>query len=440
MAYQLERIARGDIKRLLITLPPRHLKSHCVSVAFVAWLLGQDPTNKIIAASYGSDLAEDFSLRTRKVMLAPWYRRIFPGAALDPKRVTLNEIHTTRHGYRLATSVGGPLTGKGGGVILIDDPLKAGDAYSEAARAKVIEWFTSTLLSRLDNPKTDKIVMVAQRLHVDDLPGYVLEQGGWVHLNLPAIAVREEQLHLADDVVWTRRRGHILQPERVGKAELDQLRRELGTHYFDSQYQQEPVAPEGNVVKLEWFGRFDRPPPRHGFETIIQSWDTATEIGEANDYSVCTTWGINGDGVYLIDVFRDRLVYPDLRKAVIRLQQKFGAALVILEHAGSGASLLHDLRSQGITWINSLKPGTDKVSRLAHQSAKIEAGLVLLPDDTPWLEDFEDEIMAFPRGKHDDQVDSMSQFLRALDYRPPCLWKSALYKSDRWMWAQTEED
>lgn len=427
IAYHLELVERRELQRLAIALPPRHLKSHCASVAFTAWVLGRDPTKRIIAASYSADLAQGFSLLTRKVMEQEWYREIFPGTIFDPKRNTLEEIRTTRNGFRMATSVGGPLTGKGGNILIVDDPLKAGESCSEALRAAARDWFRTTLLSRLDNPKRDAIVLVTQRLHVDDLFGLVIEQGGWTTLELPAIAIKDQEIPIADGKVWMRPAGDILQPERVGEAELEQLRKDLGSANFEAQYQQQPHPPKGNLVKLEWFKRCDELPQRDRYEAVFQSWDTAMVPGEGNDYSVCTTWGILGTRLYLLDVFREHLNYPDLRRAVIILQDEFQATIVVVEAAGSGIPLYQDLHGTCETWLYKIHPEGDKVSRLAHQSAKIEAGMVYLPETAPWLAAFESEVAVFPNGKHDDQVDSMTQFLRALDHRPLPLRSLSLY-------------
>jgi predicted phage terminase large subunit-like protein len=427
MAYHLELVERRELQRLAIALPPRHLKSHCASVAFSAWVLGRDPTKRIIAASYSADLAQGFSLLTRKVMAQEWYREIFPGTMFDPKRTTLEEIRTTLNGFRIATSVGGPLTGKGGNIVILDDPLKAGESCSEAARKSARDWFRTTLLSRLDNPKRDAIVLVTQRLHVDDLFGLVIEQGGWTTLELPAIATKNQEIPVADGKVWMRPAGDILQPERVGKAELEQLRKDLGSANFEAQYQQQPHPPKGNLVQLEWFERYDEPLQRDRYEAVFQSWDTAMVPGEGNDYSVCTTWGILGTRFYLLDVFREQLNYPDLRREVIRLQDESQATIVVVEAAGSGIPLYQDLHETRETWLFNIHPEGDKVSRLAHQSAKIEEGMVYLPKTAPWLAAFESEVAVFPNGKHDDQVDSMTQFLRALDHRPLPLLSLSLY-------------
>jgi predicted phage terminase large subunit-like protein len=429
ITHHLERVARGEIRRLVISVPPRHLKSLCASAAFPAWLLGRDPTTRIIAASYGTDLSQSFSLQTRRVMEADWYQRVFPGSRLDRARLTVDEFRTTRQGYRIATSVGGALTGRGGNLILIDDPLKAGEANSEAARETLWTWYQSTLSSRLDDPKTGAIVVIAQRLHQGDLIGRLIEQGGWQSLELPAIADKAQKIPIGTGVHWSRQPGELLHPERVGEAEIEQLKRELGTYNFEAQYQQRPVPPEGNLVKLRWFDRYYCPLPDHAYEAVVQSWDTAMVPGVANDYSVCTTWGIRARSLYLLDVFRGQLDYPSLRKKVIELRQKFKPTMVVVERAGSGISLYQDLWDPRDPWIFNQRAEGDKISRLAHQSAKIEAGRVRLPDAAPWLEAFESEIAAFPNGKHDDQVDSLTQFLCALDYRPWPIRDISMYRN-----------
>ena len=427
IAHHLELVERGDIRRLAIALPPRHTKSLCASVAFPAWVLGRNPSRRIVCASYSADLAQGFSLQTRRLMEDSQYRRIFPGTRFDPRRTNLEEIRTTRHGYRIATSVGGPLTGKGGNFLILDDPLKAEESRSEATRESTRAWFRSTVSSRLDNPKKDAMVLVSQRFHTEDLIGLMIEQGDCVILELPATATEAQEIPISDIAVWDRVPGDILQPSRVGKEELARLRRNLGTADFEAQYQQKPVVPGGNLIKLAWFKRYDEAPPLAQFEGIVESWDTAMVPGEGNDYSVCLTFGILGQRLYLLDVFREQLIYPDLYRAVVKLKNEYQATAVIIERAGSGVSLLQDLERAGAKWTISLNPKGDKVGRLAHQSAKIERGMVYLPKKAPYLSAFESELAAFPKSKNDDQVDALTQFLRALDYRPHLLRSLSYY-------------
>lgn len=418
ISHALERVERGEIKRLAIALPPRHLKSVITSICFTAWVLGRDPTRRIICASYGQSLSLDFSLKTRNIMQSDWYQQLFPATHLDKTKLTQDEIRTTAQGFRLATSVGGALTGKGGDILVVDDPLKADDSHAEGPREAVWNWFTSTLMTRLNDPKTGAVVVVSQRLHEDDLIGRLKEQGGWHILELPAIATIQHKVPIGDDLFWVREPEELLNPDWMGKAELDQIRKELGPSAFEAQYQQRPVPPGGNLFKLEWFSWYETKLPLHHFEAIVESWDTAAVPGETNDYSVCTVWGIKGKRLYLLDVFRKRLNYPSLKQATLALKEKYSASLVVVEAASSGHSLWQDLRNMKHTWIKSLGVEKGKVHRGSQQSAKIADGQVYLPKESPWLEKFVAEVAAFPNGKYDDQVDSMTLFLRALDHTP----------------------
>ena len=419
LAYNLEKVASGEIKRLIISLPPRHMKSIMASVAFPAWLLGRDPTRKIVAASYGTELSDMYSLQTRDIMQTSWYQRLFPAARLDKRHITVNKFDTLKKGYRIATTVGGALTGRGGNVIIVDDPMKAKDGSSQVLRDSLWDWYSGTLATRLNNPKTDAIVVIAQRLHEDDLIGRLLIKGGWNHLMLPGTAVQNEKIPIWNKVEWVRNVGDLLHPERIDDEVLAQLKRELGTYHYSAQIQQDPVPIDGNLVRKEWFITYDGIPTPGNFQSIVQSWDTAQVPGAGNDFSVCTTWGVLDGRHCLIDVYRGQLGYPALRKKVVELRNHWNANMVIVERANSGISLFQDLRNIGQTWIFSLgTEGMDKISRLAQQSAKIEQGLIALPQDASWLDLYLREMIGFPNATHDDQVDSTSQFLRSIDLKP----------------------
>ena len=415
LCYALERVERGEIRRLLVAMPPRHLKSHCVSVAFTAWALGRDPTRRIVCASHGADLARTFSLQARRLVEAPWHRVIFPALALDTRKASAEEFRTTRNGVRIATSVGGSLTGKGGGIVIVDDPLKAEDAPSEARRAEVHAWFSGTMSSRLDDPGRGAMVVVAQRLHEDDLIGRLAQTGDWEFLELPAIAPDDAEIPLSRELHWSRSRGEPLHPERLGEQELERIRRELGSAAFEAQYQQRPAPPGGNLIKTEWFGTVPDDLRSSDYEAIVQSWDTAAVPGETNDWCVCLTLGLRGMHVDLLDVHRAQHLYPDLLKRAMGLRQRWKPHLILVEKAMSGLSLLQELRRKGVTEADGPRPQGDKVSRMSSQSAKIERGEVRIPRAAPWRGSFLSEIAAFPNGKHDDQVDALSQALKVLD-------------------------
>jgi predicted phage terminase large subunit-like protein len=413
IVYQLMRVRAEDISRLLINQPPRSLKSICVSVAYVAWLLGHDPTRRVIVVSYSNEFAAELHRQFRMVIDAPWYRALFP--AMRPARDSGTEFVTTAGGSRYATSVGGTLTGRGADLIIIDDPLKAEEAMSEPARRRVIDWYAGTLVSRLNDKERDPIIVVMQRLHENDLAGYLLGQGRWEHLDLPAIAVEDSTVPVGPGEAFTRRRGEVLHAERESEAALEGIKAEIGSLMFSAQYQQRPVPLEGNLVKRDWFRFYDQPPQPTPGDLVVQSWDIAMMTGEANDYSVCTTWRMVKADYYLIDVFRARLQYPDLRRKIAGLVARYGAETILIEKAGPGLTLLQDLRSDlpnGMTRPIEVKPDGSKADRMAAQSAKIEAGHVHLPRHADWLDTFLLELLAFPHGRHDDQVDSVSQFLK----------------------------
>lgn len=416
IADHLMRCYRGEIKRLIITVPPRSLKSISTSIALPAWALGKDPSRKVICASYSADLAAKFARDCRSVMESSWYRALFPTTRL--KRSAELDLETTHRGVRYATSVGGTLTGRGGSMIIIDDPLKPQEAMSAKQREVVRQWYDNTLYSRLDNKANDVIILVMQRLHVDDLVAHVLEKEHWVHLDLPAIADREESFILSDGRCYQRSEGGVLHPAREPLPVLKNIEQTVGSVNFSAQYLQQPVPEEGNLVRWAWFRHYDDAPVFESQDQIVQSWDTASKATELSDYSVCTTWHIKGNKYYLLDVFRERLEYPALRHAVIEQAQRWKATTVLIEDSASGTSLIQDLRQMsaaGQPRPVAVKPKDDKVVRMSTQSARIEAGHVILPHKAPWLDTFQKELLAFPNGSHDDQVDSLSQFLNWID-------------------------
>lgn len=417
IAWHLEQCFKGNIKRLLITVPPRHLKSICASVAFPAWVLGHDPTRRIISVSYSNDLARKHSADCRALMESNRYRELFPGTRLDPRKNTELEFTTTKRGFRFATSVGGTLTGRGGSIMIIDDPIKPADVLSEAERARVKQFYDATLFSRLDDKNKDVIILVMQRLHVDDLVAHVLESDDWVHLRIPAIAEENERYQIADAEFYERKCGEVLHPERESKETLDRIRLRIGTYNFSAQYQQNPIPPEGNLIRWSWFGTYDEGLDHGQFNLIAQSWDTASGLGNRNDFSVGTTWGVRDGHYYLLDIVRERLDYPTLRRRVVSEARRYQADAVLIEVAGAGLALWQDLRRSGEVRPIPISPKGDKEARVAAQSATIEAGRVLLPRYAPWLDEFRAEILAFPYGAYDDQVDSMVQLLNWMAWR-----------------------
>jgi predicted phage terminase large subunit-like protein len=378
-------------------------------VALPAYMLGRDPTKRIICVSYSQELAVKHANDCRTVMNSEWYRRAFPRTRIDPSKNTETEFMTTQRGFRLSTSVGGTLTGRGGDLIIIDDPIKPADAMSDTTRQRLIDWYGTTLLSRLDDKESGAIVLVMQRLHVGDLAGHLLEGGGWRHLNLPAIAEIEQSIEIGPGRFHTRKVGDLLHPARESRQTLDAMKVAMGSATFSAQYQQSPIPPGGNMIDWNWFRWFE-PNGEVEVDDVVISWDTAMKATELADYSVGTVWGRKGDFYYLVDLIRVRLDYPALRRKIIEVYDRWHRPTILIEDAGSGTSLLGDLYEQNIPAVG-IKPEGDKVMRMSAQTAKIEAGAVHLPRNAPWLDDLRSEVLAFPNGIHDDQVDSISQAL-----------------------------
>jgi predicted phage terminase large subunit-like protein len=413
IAAKLAAVREGKIRRLIINLPPRHLKSLIASIAFPAWCLGHDPSAQILCVSYAQDLADKLARDCRGIMMSPWYRRIFP-TRLAPHRHAVQEFITTRQGYRLATSTGGVLTGRGADLILIDDPSKPEEALSDARRNATNEWFLNTLYSRLNDKCRGAIVIIMQRLHEDDLVGQVLGQEPWEVVSFPAIAEADEVHEI--ETIWgpqcfTREQGEALHPARESLATLAHIRRTIGEYNFAGQYQQSPAPLGGGLVKAEWFKRYRDNERPERFERIVQSWDTANKATELSDFSVCTTWGVRGKKLYLLGLLRQRLEYPALKRAVREQQNLFNATEVLIEDKASGTQLIQELIADGCHGVARYQPTTDKIMRLNAQTTTIESGFVYIPEAAPWLAEYLHEMTVFPNGKHDDQVDSTAQFL-----------------------------
>jgi len=421
MAYHLEQVRLGRIKRLIINLPPRYLKSLLTSVAFPAFVLGHDPTKRLIVVSYGSDLAVKLANDCRTVINSPRYRSIFRGTQISRTKNTESEIATTRGGLRLATSVDGSVAGRGGHIVIIDDPLKPSDASSDAKREHVNTWFKNTLYSRLDHKQKGAIIIVMQRLHDDDLCGYLSKNSdGWTFLNLPAIALKEERIPIGDGRFHHRHIGDVLHPERESKSDLDNICSELGEDIFAAQYQQCPSQPAGRMIKRDSIQRYDQLPIRKKSHYVIQSWDTAIKADANNDYSVCVTLLVDERrNYYVVEVLRARLLYPELKAHAISQAQKHRPHIILIEEAGLGPrTLIKDLKAAGLP-ARGVIPEGDKFTRVSIQLEKFRNRQVFFPTRAPWLAGLESELFTFP-GPHDDQVDALVQAL-AHKY-PAYLW------------------
>ena len=295
IVHQLMRVQAGDISRLLINQPPRSLKSITVSVAYVAWLLGHDPSRRVIVVSYANELAAELHRQFRMIIDAPWYRALFP--AMRPARDSGSEFVTTAGGGRYATSVGGTLTGRGADLIIIDDPLKAEEAMSEVARKRAIDWYARhTGVTPQRQGAWSRLWWSCSACMKAILPATCLIRVAGSTSTCRPLPWTTASSHLGSGKVMTRRAGDVLHPERESKEALDRTKSEIGSLMFSAQYQQRPIPLEGNLIRRDWF-RFYDVLPDQPHKRIVQSWDIATMTGDTNDYSVCTTWLMIKDGL-----------------------------------------------------------------------------------------------------------------------------------------------
>lgn len=398
---------RGEIKNLVINIPPRCMKTITVSVGWSAWLLGKKPSAQIIGASYSQELALKDNVNTRYVVESEWYKSLFPETRLQPDQNEKRKFSTTSRGHRLATSVGGTLTGEGGDYLILDDPIKPDEAMSDVVRAKTNDWIDQTFMTRKNDPKTAVSVLIMQRLHENDAAGHLLEKG-WEHLSLPAEFNRSTVVSIGDKR-WDIKKDSLLMPDRLSAEVLERIKLDVGSYGYAAQYLQSPAPTGGGLIKKQWL-RFTPERPL-AYDMVVHSWDTATKDGVLNDYTCCTVWGIKKDGYYLIDVINERMEFPELKRKVLAMADRDRPRYVLIEDKASGQSLIQEIRSSTTLPIIPIIPKGDKVTRASFVSVEFEAGNVILPEKESWVGAFVDQLTLFPNAKHDDMVDSATQFL-----------------------------
>jgi predicted phage terminase large subunit-like protein len=392
-------IAAGRIKRLFVSMPPRHGKSELISKYFTAWYLGSFPDHRVILTSYEADFASQWGRKSRDI-LEEWGHLFGIELRHDSNAANRWEIKGREGGMQTA-GAGGPITGKGANLFIIDDPVKnSEDADSERMREKMWDWYRSTAYTRLEPDAA--MLGVMTRWHDDDLAGRILELEGddWEFINLPALA--------ADDDPLGRAEGEALWPERYPREELERIQRTVGSRVWNALYQGLPVPEGGEIMRSEWWHEYDHTVSP---DIVVQSWDTAFKSGQDNDYSVCTTWGIAGNDYYLLDLWRGRVEYPELRRVALQLYEKWRPSKVLIEDKASGQSLIQELKKGTPMPLIAVKVDKDKVTRAHAATPLIESGRVLIPKHAPWAATLVKECADFPHGKHDDIVDSVTQFL-----------------------------
>lgn len=413
----LEAVSKGQITRLCINMPPRHMKSLAVSVFWPAWTWTLQAQRRFLYASYARALSVRDSLKCRRLVASPWYReRWGESFQLRKDQNAKDRFENSATGFRLATSVGGQATGEGGDFIVADDPHNAPEVHNEKRRRAVLLWWDQAMSTRCNDPERGALVIVMQRLHENDLSGHVLEQGGYVQLVLPAAYEGQKLFSTApaslgltlEDPRQTQ--GEPLWPERFNAQALQRLSQALGSWAAAGQLQQRPAPAAGGIFKRSWWMRFTRPPKKG---LTIQSWDTAFKTGDTNAWSVGQTWRAAENGYHLLDQVRKRLEYPELRRELVEYHDTWRPDAVLVEDKASGQSLVQELkRSTRLPLVAVRVADGDKTMRAHMVSPLIETGKVFLPHEADWLEEFLDETSRFPNSAFADQTDALTQALQ----------------------------
>jgi len=407
IALNLEKVAQGETKRLCVSLPPRHGKSFMASISFAAWLLAQNPSTKILLVSYGQELAERIAYDIRRILQSEWFGRLFK-AKIAKKRSKLTDFVTTAGGGLRSVSVEGGITGLGGDVIIIDDPVQIKDCENLKQLERINDLFDSEILTRLNDSKKGTIVLVAHRVAENDLTGHVLGQGDWEAVRLPMVATRA-RTYVADGFLWQRKRGELLRPDAFTPRDIARLRL-MKRPGFETLQQQNPGRRDRLRIKAEFFGWFDSG-ALPSDSPVALSIDPGQKGGPNNSFSVVQAWTVSDGRYLLLNQWRAQARYDELRYAVRGVIRKFRPSVVLVEATGQGPALISDIRPQQGMTIHSITPSEAKVKRLRKHQKILRAGLVSLPAGNPWVTEFINEITLFPYAESDNQVDAVSMFL-----------------------------
>lgn len=438
MCDHLAAARTGEIRQLLINIPPRHMKSMTVAVLWPVWLWATNPALRFLTASYADDAVTRDTKKSRRLLQSDWFRLYWPALQLVRDANRADRYENTATGHRIAATVGGKGgTGEGGDILILDDPQQPTIAGSATQRQKAIDWYRDTLASRFNDPRTYVQIVIMQRLHENDLAGYLLEQGGWTHLCVPARYEPQHPFVWPDDPRTVE--GELLWPERLPGAELDKLAAHMTSHVAAGQLQQRPAPREGAILKRQWWRCFPPAllePVRDGgvermpvglpaFRRIVCSWDTAFKAKTTSDYVAGQVWGVSGPDRYLLRVFHERASLQETERAMLEQRDwvlRYWPRVpltILVEKSANGVEILEALKRE-VPGMLPVTVSVDKVLRAEAAASDLESGNVFLPGrlsetgsgpESPlaWVTDLVEECAVFPNGAHDDQVDAFTQ-------------------------------
>jgi len=417
IAKSLEEVFRGETQFLLITIPPRYTKTEIAVKSFMEWSFARQPRSKFLHLSYSDDLALDNSAEVKDTLMSEEFQSFWPiGLKSDSKskKKWYTSINKAKGGGVYATSTGGQITGFGAGgvgsqfegAIIIDDPLKPEDARSETVRSNINERFNNTIRSRMNNPSKTPIIVIMQRLHEDDMAGFLLNGGSefkFKHLNLPAI--NEDGPSDYDP----RQVGEALWPQKHSAEQLKMMR-EKSPGTYAGQYQQRPAPKEGKIIKNDWVKTF-LPHQLPSAGEISLSIDATFKEGKKNDFVVIQSWKQFGPNFYLLDQIRKRMGFTQTLVQIASMMARFPEAFEILVEDKANGSAIIDVLKRRFPGVIPINPKESKEARLQAVAPAWEAGNVFINAQAPWKDDFTSELLFFPNAKHDDQVDAMTQYI-----------------------------
>ncbi len=419
----LQAVTRGEIRRLVINIPPRHSKSTLL-VLWRVWTWLQSPAERFLAASYSLNLSIRDNVRVRRIIEDPWFQMRYGGEfQLAGDQNVKSFFENDQRGYQMAISVNGATTGQGGSYLVLDDPHNADEAHSDAERDAALIWFREVWTNRLNDQERDKMVVVGQRIHENDVCGYILkERPDWIHLNLPALF--EPSRRCTTPIGWTDPREHeddLLWPERFSKKTLDGLKRDLGSSGFAAQYQQTPVPSGGGQFKEQWMRYCSKLAEHYALEmpdgvvhvAVKDCWrfivvDLAISLKQEADYTVIQTWAVTPESdILLIEQLRGHYDNPEQQKLIQLAYQRHAPDFIEIETVGYQLALVQQLLRKGVA-CREYNPVRDKVSRASTAAIYMEAGKIYFDKHLPELADIKMELLRFPMHEHDDIVDGVS--------------------------------
>jgi hypothetical protein len=409
LCTELDKVFSGETTRLIINLPPRHLKSFLGSVCFSAWWLAHRPSDRLMVVTYAEPVASNLGAQIRIIMGSQWYQQNF-ATRISPNRYSVTNFATTQHGGVYAVSLGGSITGYGADLLIFDDPLNINDANNNPQLQRVNESFDPLIMSRLNHPKNGRVIIIAHRLHESDLSGFLMQQGGWKHIVLPFIAPEHRSYGS-----WHRRKGELLRPDAFDSADIARIQANAS---FLTLYQQ-CVASEEHKISAESFGRFRSYEIPIGCPVVL-SVDASLRDGQRNSYSVVQAWYREQNCHYLLDQWRSQCDYEPLLKAYKSLCQKYPPSAILIENTANGLRLLEQAKRKASQIpVFAISPGSrSKTQRLAGHIGVIQAGGIKLPENAAFVDDYVAEFTALKRAAF-DQIDATTQYLDWIKSSPP---------------------